>query len=275
MPKRLKVSKPITTLDKLGFDEKEVAQSKPNAKMSFRCPVTIENVFSAPTDPQIKQFYEARRGSGEAFDHLPRADKLAWTESLHDNTTLMGYIIYSQLFPSLLKNRIKLNAASYHLAHLDQISEKGRLKLEQRRNAVSRLNRTGSTLSVFRGLPYSVDKTNNILHFMKMDLDRDDERFRFLTSREFSVIFSERGQVGSSSVYASCSMALSLLWFATAVLGRPCCLESILLPLSVVERCTLEHRFNCHPRFFDGPIKGFETNWRSVFDAIGITLCLK
>ncbi|CAM9518495.1 unnamed protein product, partial [Ectocarpus sp. 13 AM-2016] len=93
-----------------------------------------------------------------------------------------------------------------------------------------RLKRTGFISSVFMGLPHSVDTsdTSTILAYMNTDFDEEDERFRFFTEREFSVIFSQRGQVGSSFVYTSCSMALSLLWFATAVLSRPCCLESII-----------------------------------------------
>ncbi|CAM9485182.1 unnamed protein product [Sphacelaria rigidula] len=236
--------------------------------MNFRCPVTIDNVFSAPTSTQVKVFYESRSSTGKPFDHLPNGEDLAWTESFHDNKTLMGFIVYAQLFPKLLQNRIKLNAATYHWAHLDNSSEKGRTKLEQRRRAVDRLKRNGFTRSIFMGLPYRVDTSANILTFMKMDVEEEDERFRFFTKREFSMIFSKRGQVGSSSVYASCSMALSLLWFATAVLARPCCLESIILPLSVMERRTMEQRFKCPPQFFDGPIRSFQTNWKDVFAAI-------
>ena len=258
----------VTTLDNMAFDEKDMAGSKTHTKMTFRCPVTIDNVFSAPTPTQVKVFYESRSSEGKPFDHLPRGEKLAWTESFHDNKTLMGFIVYAQLFPKLLQNRIKLNASTYHWAELDNSSEKGRTKLEQRRNAVDRLKRNGFMRSVFVGLPYRVDTSANILAFMKMDVEEEDERFRFFTKREFSMIFSKRGQVGSSSVYASCSMALSLLWFATAVLARPCCLESIILPLSVTERRTMEQRFKCPPHFFDGPIRSFQTNWKDVFAAI-------
>lgn len=102
-----------------------------------------------------------------------------------------------------------------------------------------------------------------------MDVEEEDERYRFFTKREFSMIFSKRGQVGSSSVYSSCSTALALLWFATAVLGRRCCLESVILPLSVAERRTMEQRFNCPPQFFDGAIRRFDTNWKEFFSAIG------
>ncbi|CAB1119258.1 unnamed protein product [Ectocarpus sp. CCAP 1310/34] len=270
--KRVKVSssakESVTTLDNKAFDEKELAESKTHTKMTFRCPVTIDNVFTAPTSTQVKVFYESRSSKGEPFDHLPEGEKLAWTESFHDNKTLMGFIVYTQLFPKLLQNRIKLNAATYHWAHLDNSSEKGRTKLEQRRNAVDRLKRNGFTRSVFMGLPYRVDTSADILAYMKMDVEEEDERFRFFTKREFSMIFSKRGQVGSSSVYASCSMALSLLWFATAILARPCCLESIILPLSVTERRAMEQRFKCPPQFFDGPIQSFQTNWKDVFAAI-------
>ncbi|CAB1106874.1 unnamed protein product [Ectocarpus sp. CCAP 1310/34] len=232
-----------------------------------RCPVTIDNVFSAPTPTQVKVFYESSSSKGKPFDHLPKGEELAWTESFHDKT-LMGFIVYAQLLPKLLQNRIKLNAATYHWAHLDNSKEKGSTKLEQRRRAVDRLKRNGSTRSVFMRLPYRVDTSANILAFMKLDVEEEDERFRFFTKREFSMIFSKRGQVSSSSVYASCSMALSLLWFATAALARPCCLESIILPLSVTERRAMEQRFKCPPQFFDGPIQSFQTNWKDVFAAI-------
>lgn len=272
--KRLKVSsepkKPFTTLDNPAFNQDEVPEFKTYTKMNFRCPVTIDNVFNVPTVSQVKMFYESRRGNrGKTFDNLPKSDKLAWSESFHDNKTLMGFIVYSQLFPKLLQTRIKLNAATYHWAYLDTTSEKGRVKLEQRRTAVDRLNRNDFTRSVFKGLPYNIDTSANILAYMKMDFEEEDERYRFFTKREFSMIFSKRGQVGSSSVYASCSMALSLLWFATAVLARPCCLESIILPISVAERRTMEQRFQCPAQFFDGPIRSFHTDWKGVFDAIG------
>ncbi|CAM9482238.1 unnamed protein product [Ectocarpus sp. 4 AP-2014] len=104
---------------------------------------------------------------------------------------------------------------------------------------------------------------------MKMDVDEEDERLRFFNRREFSILIAERGQVGSSSAYSSCSMALSLLWFATTVLARPCCLESVILPLSVAERKMMEQRFRCPPECFDGTIKSFHTNWKDVFTAIG------
>ena len=262
--------KTTTSLDNPSFNQNSVAESKTHTKMTFRCPVTIDNVFNAPTPSQVKLFYESRSSSDKPFGRLLEGEKLAWTESLHDNKTLMGFIVYSQLFPKLLQNRIKLNAATYHWAHLDTASEKGRTKLEQRRHAAERLKRTGFVASVFMGLPYNVDTpgTSNILAYMNMDFDEEDERFRFFTQREFSMIFSQRGQVGSSSVYSSCSTALSLLWFATAVLSRPCCLESIILPLSVKERQTMEQRFGCPARFFDGPVRSFQTNWKDVFTTI-------
>ncbi|CAM9986369.1 unnamed protein product [Ectocarpus sp. 6 AP-2014] len=238
--------------------------------MTFRCPVTIDSVFSAPTPAQVQMFYESRTGSsGKPFGDLPEDERFAWTESFHDNKTLMGFIVYSQLFPKLLRTRIKLNAATYHWGHLDSASEKGRTKLEQRRSAANRLKRNGFTPSVFRGLPRGVDTSKNILAFMKMDVDEEDERLRFFSRREFSILVAERGQVGSSSVYSSCSMALSLLWFATTVLARPCCLESVILPLSVAERKMMEQRFRCPPECFDGPIKSFHTNWKDVFTTIG------
>ncbi|CAN0255198.1 unnamed protein product, partial [Ectocarpus sp. 8 AP-2014] len=71
-----------------------------------------------------------------------------------------------------------------------------------------------------------------------------------------------------SSVYSSCSAVLSLLYFCTVVLGRPCSLESVILPISVMERRSLE-TCGCPPSLLDGPIKRFETSWIDVFSAIG------
>ncbi|CAM9562170.1 unnamed protein product [Ectocarpus sp. 8 AP-2014] len=164
-PKRIKVRtiskarKAITNLTKLRLDgsESEVTVSKTHARMGFRCPVTIETIFDAPTEAQVAQFYSSRCPDGMSFSHLSNPEKIYWTESLRDNTTLMGFIVYSQLLPSLLTNRIKLNSATYHWAYLDPASEKGRIKLGQRREAVARLNRDGFTRSVFRGLPYGID----------------------------------------------------------------------------------------------------------------------
>lgn len=259
----------VTTLLNPTFDKNDVAEAKTHTKMSFRCPVTIDNVFSAPAVDHVKGFYESRNNStAKPFDQLNKEEKLAWTESFTDNKTLMGVIIYTMLFPKLLQTRIKLNAATYHWAHLDSTSEKGRVKLRQRRIAVERMKRSGVTRSVFKGLPYRIDASAPILEYMKINVEEDDERFRFLTNREFAILFSKRGEIGSSSVYASCSMALTLLWFATAVLARPCCLESIILPLSVAERKKLEQRAQCPSQFFDGPIRSFQTNWKEVFAAI-------
>ncbi|CAB1097168.1 unnamed protein product [Ectocarpus sp. CCAP 1310/34] len=261
----------VTTLDNPAFDADDVAAAKSHAKMSFRCPVTIDSVFAPPAPDQVCTFYESRNHGSKPWGHLSEPEQREWAESCHDNKTLMGFIVYATLFPKLLRNRIKLNAATYHWAHLDSSSAKGRLKLEQRRGAVSRLRRVGFARSLFRGLPHRIDPVadTSILVFMNMSVEEEDERFRFFTNREFSMIYSERGEVGSSSVYSSCSTALSLLWFATTVLARPCCLESIILPINVRERRRMEQRFGCPSHFFDGPIRSFQTTWGGVFAAIG------
>lgn len=238
--------------------------------MNFRCPVTIDTVFDVPTEAQVAQFYSSRCPQGGSFSLLSHHEKRNWAESLRDNMTLMGLIVYSQLLPSLLTNRIKLNSATYHWSYLDPASEKGRVKLEQRRGAVARLNREDFTRSVFRGLPYNIDTSVDTLAYMKMKMDAEDERFRFFTSREFSVMCAERGDVNGSSVFASSSTALSLMWFATVVLGRPCSLESTILPISIAERQSLERRFGCPTQFFDGPVREFQTKWKDVFTSIGI-----
>lgn len=99
--KRIKVSattkEAVTSLDNPAFDQSEVIESKTHTKMTFRCPVTIDTVFNAPAPSRIQMFYESRSNSGRPFDSLPEGEKLAWVESLHDNKTLMGFIVYSQL----------------------------------------------------------------------------------------------------------------------------------------------------------------------------------
>ncbi|CAM9791792.1 unnamed protein product [Ectocarpus sp. 6 AP-2014] len=137
---------------------------------------------------------------------------------------------------------------------------------------MARIKRPGSTRSVLKGLPYIVDltQTGNVRQFMKVDLEDKDERFRSFMGREVSMLSSERGNVNGSSVFASCSMALSLMWFSTLVLGRPCSLESAILPLSTLERQALEQRFKCPPNFFDGAVREVQTNWKDVFTSIGI-----
>lgn len=266
-------SKNFTTLDNAEFDKANVTEAKMKAKMNFRCPVTVDNVFGAPTSAQVRMFYESRNYpihvKKTTFDGLTEAQKLRWEASCADNNTLMGFLVYAQLFPSLLRKRIKLNDASYHWSRLDPASEKGRLKLHQRRQAADKIyNRETFARSVLLGLPYRLNHVDNILKFGNLHIDQEDERYRFFISREFSIICAKRGEVGSSSVYASCSTALGLLWFATNVLARPCCLEAVILPLAVHERRMLENRFHCPPHFFDGPIRGFNTNWRQVFAAI-------
>lgn len=275
--KRIKVSSiskakvKVTNLSNPEFEKSTVTPSRTQHRMTFQCPVTIKTIFTSSTEAQVEQFYLTRCSQGESFDNLPTSEKLAWRESLSDNYALMGFMIYSQLLPSLLKNRIKLNSASYHWNPLDPTCEEGQLKLQQRVQAMERLKRPGSTRSVLKGFPYTVDltQTGNILQFMKMDVEDEDERFRSFMGREFSMLSSERGNVNGSSVFASCSMALSLMWFSTVVLGRPCSLESIILPLSTVERHALEQRFNCPPNFFDGAVREVQTSWKDVFTCIG------
>ncbi|CAN0431869.1 unnamed protein product, partial [Pylaiella littoralis] len=193
-----------------------------------------------------------------------------WKEALRDNLALIGYLVYSQLFPSLLLDRIKSNSASHHYRALDRATDKTRKKLEQRRKALARLQRVGSAHSVFHGLPYSVDKSKSILLFMSMNFDDDDSRQRFFVQRESSVISGQRGETSSSSVYGSCSSAIGLMWFSTVILGRPTTFESVVLPLSVIERSSLEERWLCPPRHLDGAIRDWETDWRGVFRAINV-----
>ncbi|CAN0255137.1 unnamed protein product, partial [Ectocarpus sp. 8 AP-2014] len=90
-----KEKKPITSLHKQGFDASDVTVPTTHAKMSFKSPVTIETVFNAPSDAQVRQFYSSRCSSGTPFDHLPEHEKLAWTTSLHDTTALIGYLVYA------------------------------------------------------------------------------------------------------------------------------------------------------------------------------------
>ena len=275
-PKRIKVPsvskarKPITSIDKTGHDKSEVDRANRAPRSTFRCPVTIEGVFSAPKETQVAQFYEARCGWSRPFGRLSHSEKMAWRESLHDNMVLMGFIVYSQLFPSLLRNRIKLNSASHHWNALDGTTDRGRVKLEQRRAAFERLTREGSARSAMKGLPCSVDDTTNILRFLKIEVSDEDLRYRTFIQRDFSAIYGDRGAVGSSSVYSSCACALSLLWFSTVILGRPCCLESIIFPLTTAERRVLEQTFECPGQHFDGPVRGFETDWGVVFSAVDV-----
>ncbi|CAN0548610.1 unnamed protein product, partial [Ectocarpus sp. 12 AP-2014] len=210
---------------------------------SFKCPVSPRKIFLEPTDGQVRQFYGARNFSGTSYDRLPQTEKLAWQESLRDNLTLIGFHVYAQLFPSLLENRIKLNKASHHYRDIDRATPEGRKQLEQRREALARLQRVGSASSVFHGLPYSVDKSKSILQFMNMDFDDDDSRQRFFLQRDFATISGKRGETSSSSVYGSCSSAMGLMWFATVIIGRPTAFESVVLPLNVMERRVLEERW--------------------------------
>ncbi|CAN0465548.1 unnamed protein product, partial [Ectocarpus sp. 12 AP-2014] len=281
-PKRLKVSsvlkgkKRMTTIDKssaglttllrAGFDPPDVATLS-LTKTSYKSPVTLKNVFDRPTEGQVKIFYHARNHSGVPYDRLSDADKLAWTEALQDNSCLAGYLVYSQLLPCAAENRTKLRSGRAHWNELNVSTDRARL--EQRRSAYDRLRRNGSAFSAFHGLPYSVDMTKNVLEYMSIDFEQSDLRHRFFMSREFAMTSSEHGKVNASSVYTSCSKALSLLYFAVVVLGRPCCLESVILPISVTECPILEQTWGCPGQHLDGPINTFQTNWREVFRAIG------
>eukprot|EP00752_Nemacystus_decipiens_P016944 g15171.t1 len=266
VPSVSKLKDPVTTLRKPGFHASEVKHATPRTTR-FQAPVSIEKIFEAPTDSHVRQFYLARNFSGTPYDCLSQDEKLAWTESLRDNLALCGYHVYSQLFPSLLENRIKLKHASHHYRDLDRATPEGRKKLEQRREALSRLKRGGSAHSVLHGLPYSVDKSKSILEFMGIHFEDGDRRQRFFLQREFSGI---SGKQGSSSVYQSCSRDIGMMWFSTVILGRPTSFESVVLPLTVVERRVLEERWLCPPRHLDGAIRGRQTDWRGVFRAINV-----
>lgn len=161
----------------------------------------------------------------------------------------------------------QLKSGSAHWNELNVSTDRARL--EQRRAAYDRLRMNGSAFSAFHGLPFSVDMTTNILEYMNIDFEQSDVRHRFFMSREFAMTSSEHGKANSSSVYTSCSKALALLYFAVVIMGRPCCLESVILPISVRERSVLEQTWGCPGQHLDGPINKFQTNWREVFRAIG------
>lgn len=258
----------LTSLDNADFVDPKPRGRGARAKLSYRCPVSLGSIFNFDADC-VQLFYEGRTYNSNAVDFsaLSCTEAQEWRESYMDNQALMAFIVYAMVFPRLLRTRIKLNAAEYHWATLDVTSEKGRTKLRQRRAAMSRLN-NASTASVFKGIPCAVS-SKSILEFMNMAVDEEEERHRFFMAREFSMIFSPRGSVGSSSVYSSCSTILSLLWFAT-MMGRPCCLESIVMPLNVREREMMETRFECPCQYFDGPVKSFNTPWRDVFSTISV-----
>ncbi|CAM9719770.1 unnamed protein product [Ectocarpus sp. 13 AM-2016] len=264
---KLSSSAGLTTLLRAGFDPSDVATLSPRTKVTYKSPVTLKNVFDRPTESQVKIFYHSRNHSGVPFDRLSDAEKLTWTESLHDNSCLMGYLVYSQLLPCAAENRVKLKSGSAHWNELNVSTDRARL--EQRRAAYDRLRRNGSTFSAFYGLPYSVDMTKNVLEYMNIDFEQSDLRHRFFLGREFAMTSSEHGKINASSVYTSCSKALSLMYFTVVILGRPCCLESVILPLSVTERSILEQTWGCPGTHLDGPINKFQTNWREVFRAIG------
>ncbi|CAN0216399.1 unnamed protein product, partial [Hapterophycus canaliculatus] len=264
---KLSSSAGLTILLRAGFDPSDVATLSSRTKVSYKSPVTLKNVFDRPTEAQVKIFYHSRNHSGAPYDRLSDAEKLTWTESLHDNSCLMGYLVYSQLLPCAAENRVKLKPGSAHWNELNVSTDRARL--EQRRAAYDRLRRNGSAFSAFHGLPYSMDMTKSVLEYMKMDFEQSDSRHRFFLGREFAMTPSEHGKVNASSVFTSCSKALSLMYFTVVILGRPCCLESVILPLSVTERSVLEQTWGCPGTHLDGPINKFQTNWREVFRAIG------
>lgn len=258
----------ITSLDNPRVaDSNMQLKSNQKTRTHYKCPMSVQSVFKAHQASEVEAFYHARTYKTNAldFEQLPGAEVSAWTESYLDNRALTGFIIYATVFPKLLKTRIKLNSPEYHWNSLDYASKKGRVKLEERKSTMTRL-KSASAASVYKGIACNVaDK--NILHFMGTSLDEEDERYRFLSKREFSKIYADRGSVGSSSVYTSCCLIISLLHFSTFVLGRPCSLEAIVLPLTVREREMLE-RIGCPSHYFDGPVKKFHTTWRDVFSTL-------
>ena len=150
-----------------------------------------------------------------------------WKETLRDNLLLIGYHVYSGLFPSLLEHRIKLNSASHHCRDLDRATAEGRKKSEQCRETLSRLKRVGSAHSALHGRSYSVDNLKSKLDLMSINFEDDDERQRFFLQREFSITSGKREKPGSSGVYQSCCSAIGLMCFSIVILGRPTSFESV------------------------------------------------
>ncbi|CAN0529860.1 unnamed protein product, partial [Scytosiphon promiscuus] len=97
---------------------------------------------------------------------------------------------------------------------------------------------------LFKNLSTFVDTDVSLIDFM--NISEEDEGVMFLKFREFP---------NSSSAHGCCASILSHLWFVTTVLGRPCSLDSVVMPIS-------SHEVSKYKLDISGKVARFNVNWK-------------
>lgn len=215
-------------------------------KTKFKTPFSLETVFGP--DPGLEDLVLFTKSRGVVLESLDEDQKVMWRTSWRENRVLCGYLVLAVVFPSYLKRRIKLREAETHWVNLDGESPKGKTKLEQRRICL-RMVESMKASSCFRGTSDIIDPQVLVRDFLELPKD-NDEGVVFFRKRDFA-----RDTSKSSSAHASCAAILSHLWFVTTILGRPCSLDSVVVPIRGEEASRLEELGIC------GKVTAFSVDW--------------
>lgn len=237
-------------LPPLGFAPKTKGRCenwKPN-KGKFKTPFTLETVFGP--DSGLEDLILFTKSRGVEFESLEEDQKETWKNSWRENRVLCGYLVVAVVFPSYLKKRIKLREAETHWVNLDSNTSKGKAKLEQRRICLGMVESMKAS-SCFRGTSDMIHPEVLVNEFLGLPKD-NDEGVVFFKQRDFA-----RDTSKNSSAHASCAAILSHLWFVTTILGRPCSLDSVVIPIRGEEMSRLEELGIC------GKVTAFPVDWKT------------
>ena len=230
-----------------GFIPKtDVSVGEARTKAKFKTPFTLETVFGL--DPGLDDLTLFTLNRGVNYKTLSEEHKRLWKRSWRHNRVLCGYVVFAVVFPAYLKRRIKLRDAETHWVNLDDSTLKGKSKLEWRKKSMEMVESMTAS-SCFRG-------TSDLIHpgVLARDflgLNKTDEGVLFFTERDFARTSK------NSSAHASCAAILSNLWFVTTVLGRPCSLDSVVVPIRGEEMSRLSHLG------ISGKVSAFPVDWQS------------
>lgn len=221
-----------------------------NPKTRFKTGYTLENVFKS-TDPPISDLRLFVNSRGVDYESLDENEQTLWSTSWTMNRILSGYLVYAVVFPCYLKRRIKLRDAGVHWITLNTSTPKGKSKSEDRL-CCHEIIQNMTAQSVFRGTSDMIESSVLVKEFL--GLSDDDEGDIFFKYRDFTP------STRTSSAYSSCSAILSHLWFVTTVLGRPCTLDSVTVPIRGHEMALVN---------LTGKVSRFSVDWKKdVFEKI-------
>lgn len=236
---------PVGFIPKTETKSQDSKTLKPT-KLKFKTPFTLDTVFGQ--DPPLDDLVVFVSSRGQTYDSLPDGTKDVWRTSWRDNRILCGYLVIAVVFPAYLKRRIKLREAETHWVNLDDSTPKGALKLQQRRLCL-KIVESMKASSCFMGTSDFIHP--DILARDFLDLQDNDEGVQFFRMRDFA-----RDSSKNSSAHASCAAILSHLWFVTTVLGRPCSLDSVVIPIREEEMSRLQDLGIC------GKVSAFPVDWK-------------